>query len=146
MGQAKLKRAATGAAIPPVETQTRIREAVMKTLEAMDFPRVCDCLYHAAATVGALQAAGIEAELEAGAAYWAVGPDPADTLSHGYDPTGRMIADEAPFRPGLMHMHAWAAYSVFGVRYAVDMTTYQIPEKARLMAQADGMPLNVTMP
>lgn len=147
MGQAKLRRAALETAIPPLETQQRVHDAVMKTLTALDFPGVNDCLYHASATAGALRAFGLSAELEVGAAWWAVGPDGADTICHGFDAAGKMVADQ--YRAavkGLVHVHSWAAYSVHGVRYVVDMTTYQIPEKARLMSEADGLPLRVTIP
>jgi transglutaminase-like putative cysteine protease len=155
LGQAKLRRAALESAIPPADVQTRVHEAVMRTLKGFGVPGVADCVYHAAATVGALKAAGIDAEIVVGAAWWAVGPGAADTIVHGYDQSGRMVAHHVlndvkksllRLETGIVDIHAWAGYSVAGTPFVVDMTTYQLPDKARRISEADGLPLNVTIP
>jgi hypothetical protein len=155
LGEANRRRAALASqvtAIPSADIQMRVYEAVHSTLRAFGCPGVGDCLYHAAATVGALQGAGIEAQLVAGAVWWAVGPGAADTATHGYQ-NGRISPhlwrrDRLSGYDGvrIIDCHAVALYRVAGVPYIVDMTTYQIPEKARLQSESDGMPMNVTMP
>ena len=155
MGEASRRRAALGAAhttaIPAADVQKRVYEAVHSTLEAFGAPRFGDCIYHAAATVGALRAAGIDAQVVGGAVWWAVGPGPADTATHGYR-NGRISEhlwskDRFPGydRVHLLDCHAVAGYRVAGASYIVDMTTYQLPEKARLQSESDGMPMRVTM-
>ena len=129
-----------------------MRAAVMRTIVAFGAPGVADCVYHAAATAGALRAAGLPAKFTAGAAWWSVGSGPGDIVQHGYDSRGRLIIGQNTVIPAsdgtgnitVWPAHAWATYTVAGVPIIVDMTTYQIPEKARLIAESDGMPLDVT--
>src|SRR4051794_29952608 len=96
MGEAKRRKAAGAdqpqTAFPSAELQARVHDAVMRTMQAFSVPGMGDCVYHASATVGALKAAGVDARMSAGAASWAVGPAAGDTVVHGFDTRGRMVA------------------------------------------------------
>jgi hypothetical protein len=147
MGEASRRRAALQGSIPPADIQDRVHKAVMRTIEGFGAPGVADCLYHAASTVGALRAAGMNARMVAGPVWWAVGPGPGDIIVHGYDQSGRMMPVKFDRSPdNIYSIHTWAVYDHNGASIIVDMTTYQIPDKARRISEVDGMPLSVTIP
>lgn len=147
MGEAARRRGALTNAIPPVDIQQRVHWAVGRALLAFGAPGVADCVYHAAATAGALQAAGfIDARTVVGVAWWVVGPGAGDVITHGYDTKGNLL-DLTQRRSGdICDAHAWASYTHNGTTIAVDMTTYQLHDKARRIAEVDGQPLTVTIP
>lgn len=92
-----------------------------------------DCFVHAAIGQALLADLGFNADIAVGEAAWRVGPGRGDVISH----TPR----EKSFSPQQMNpeqqAHAYHAWLVVdGV--VVDLTTYQLETKARMLDAADG--------
>jgi hypothetical protein len=92
-----------------------------------------DCFTHAALGQALLADLGIKADIVVGEAAWRVGPGRGDVISH----TPR----EKSFSPEQMspeqQAHAYHAWLIVG-GVVVDLTTYQLETKARMLDAADG--------
>lgn len=105
---------------------TAMRKLAMAASEHLN----ADCYTHAALAKSALEVLGVSSEIHVGFAAWRVdGKAPHAVVSH--HPQGNVIDLALPH--SVMY-HAWLRLGT----YILDLTTYQLPLKARLMDEADG--------
>jgi len=103
--------------------------ALRKLAEAASSHLGHDCYLHAALGQILMADQGIKCDLMVGFAAWRVGSGDGDVISH--------VPNEKGFLPeGVQGFgyHAWLRHG----DYLVDLTTYQLPEKARALDEADG--------
>ena len=135
MGQAKQKRLAAAAqaeAIAQIDF-AGLAAAVRKIMTAASESLGVDCLMHAVMTKAVLAELGVDATIEVGEAAWRIGEGDADVICH--------LARMAPnAKPGEWPYHAWL--NVQGNIF--DVTTYQLPIKAKMAAEVDGQPFSIT--
>lgn len=122
---------------PGHHTEDELRAATHKVAAAIrklamasssNFGR--DCVLHASLAKVLLADLGIESERVAGQAAWRIGPGDGDVISHLAGQTGIVPQGKTAFP-----FHAWL---VVGSRWVVDVTTYQLPMKARTLDALDG--------
>jgi hypothetical protein len=92
-----------------------------------------DCYVHATIAQAILAKLGVEAKLVAGYAAWRVGNGDSDVILHA--PAPGMVA-----QPGGIAYHVWLEVG----NKILDLTTYQLREKAAQLDELDGGSTHVT--
>jgi hypothetical protein len=134
MGEAKRKRmAAQGKNQELTVAVEKVGSALRRLATAASTNLGSDCYLHAALGRALLADFGFEARITAGEAAWRVGPNYCDVIGH--TPRAHGITP-ASLPPGALVFayHAWL--EIEGV--IIDLTTYQLPRKARELDAADG--------
>ena len=134
MGQAKQRKQAAAAQSAVIANTdfARVASAIRRLSVAASGSLGVDCVMHAALAQKVLTHLGVESTIEAGESMWRVGHGDGDAIGH----LERYAASTAP---GEWPFHAWL--NVGGKIF--DVTTYQLPLKARLQSLADGQPTTV---
>lgn len=127
MGQAKRKLSVE--AKPLHEFVGEITQALQRLAAAASEMYGGDCYMHAALGREILKTRGVEARIVIGEAAWRIGSGDGDVISHtrktqGYKPVG---FNAYPY-------HAWLEYD----GQVIDLSTYQLPDKAAKLDAADG--------
>lgn len=143
MGEAKRKRMAAAAGIQPWHQtidKSRVWEAVRRVVTAVTSSHAADCTLYAIVGAGLLRHLGIDAIAVAGSAAWRVGPGPSDAISHAEEVSGVYYSPtmNGSQRGALMHAWIWVAATVAEPAYVVDLTTFQLRQKARALDMMDG--------
>lgn len=130
MGQAKNKKAEQNR-VDQIAMQidfARVATAVQKLSHAASQHTGSDCVLQASIASSVLSRLGVPATVRVGFAAWRVGEGDGDVISH-IPMKGKQIGrpDELPF-------HAWLQVGT----QIFDITTNQLPLKARLLDQDDG--------
>lgn len=121
---------------PPAFTDAaaRVANALQKLAHASSVQYGGDCHLHAVLGKVLMQDLGFECRVVVGQAAWRVGDGDGDVLSHLADAQGW-----APNGMAALGYHVWLQWGEF----IVDFSSYQLPEKARQLDQADGGHTNV---
>lgn len=131
MGQAKLKKLAGGNKEPSAEVINKIAASVRKLMEAASAKLGLDCYSHAVLAAHLLRDEGFDPRVVIGNCMWRVGEGDGDVITHMAIPGAQQFADGSG--PALPY-HAWVEVG----HHILDVTTYQIPIKAKRLDEADG--------
>lgn len=126
----------------------RLRDAQDKNLEGVDIAGYAeairlmasatsvdygmDCYLHSALMQELLKRDGIDARLVAGNCAWRVGDGDGDVVSH-------LLGQNEGMAPNALGYHVWLEFG----NYIIDVTTYQLREKAAALDAMDGQTTTV---
>jgi hypothetical protein len=141
MGEAKARKKAAQAAVAAIAGVDRkiMSQAVIKTMSAITDLEGADCLGYAIIGAGLLKNLGVPARAVAGHASWRVGPGDGDMVVH--DPGAEAVTVHQPFtKPDIKAamFHAWIEVDGPSGIEVVDLTTFQLADKARALDAIDG--------
>lgn len=142
MGEAKRKKLAlgkelgkeidTGRISPiPIDIINRVAEAIRKLSNAASGHFGMDCHTHAYLAHRLLAREGFITRVASGFAAWRVGQGDGDVIVHQTTPN-------MPMQENSLAFHSWLEFDHMGNRYILDMTTYQLKEKAAQLDALDG--------
>lgn len=136
MGQAKLRRQQVQARLEQVRpAAARVGEALRKLAQAASAGLGSDCYLHAVLGRELLADLGVATQIVAGHAAWRIGSGDSDVMAHksnlpGYLPEG---AQGFAYHVWLETVEDGGASPIL-----IDLTTYQLRQKAQQLDQADG--------
>lgn len=112
-------------------TLQRIADAVQKFSIASSELYGVDCYLHGALSQKLLQMNNIDSRIVVGFAAWRVGDGDGDVVTHRPQPGVALVPGSAPY-------HVWLEIADQGDDGIYDVTTYQLPDKARSLDALDG--------
>lgn len=112
-------------------TLRRIADAVRKLSIASSELYGVDCYLHGALSQKLLQKNNIDSRIVVGFAAWRVGDGDGDVITHRPQPGVALMPGSAPY-------HVWLEITDQGGEGIFDITTYQLPDKARFLDALDG--------
>jgi len=127
MGQAKRKSLRADAL--DVQIVERVASAIRKLAQAASNHLGNDCYLHAMIGRELLKDFGIDAEIAAGFAAWRVGESDGSVIAH--------TPKERGYLPPGVDGFAYHAWLMCGLKI-IDLTTYQLPKKAKDLDALDG--------
>ncbi len=118
--------------VPPAlaDAVAKVSAAISKLATANSSCFGADCYLHAALAVHLLQDLNVFSRIAVGAAAWRVGDGDGDVISHL--PGTKSVVPQGKI--GIAY-HAWLA---IGSDWILDLTTYQLPSKAKSLDEIDG--------
>lgn len=122
-----------------LEVVTRVSSAIRRLATAASSHLGSDCFIHAVIGQALLAKEGIASKVVVGFAAWRVGLGDGDVISH----TNEEVSHLPPGVENGLPFHAWLELPDGGGRI-LDLTTYQIKQKAAELDAADGGKTTVT--
>lgn len=135
MGQAKQKAALQSnngnvLMAPSLDEVKRVSAAVRKLMSSASVSLGLDCYTHAAFAHHLFNKSGFNTKIVVGNAMWRVGDGHGDVITHDVNAENSYSPDNLNAIP----YHAWLEIGY----YIIDVTTYQLGIKAKLLDEADG--------